>query len=66
MTGDGPSVNLTMATCLVCAVHHKNLKTAFKHPSTNEDVAFSGRLSYGKLVHNTLGKKVCSLMKTMK
>lgn len=40
LTCDSSPANLKMATRLGCTLHHKNLKTAIKHPPTNKDVAF--------------------------
>lgn len=58
LTCDGPPVNLTMANLLGCRLDHKNLKTFFKHPSTNDDVVFIlDPCHMVKLVRNTLGEK---------
>lgn len=58
LTCDGPPVNLTMANLLGCRLDHKNLKTVFKHPSTNDDVVFFlDPCHMIKLVRNTLGEK---------
>lgn len=58
LTCDGPPVNLTMAKLLGCRLEHENLKTSFKHPSTNDDVVFFlDPCHMVKLVRNTLGEK---------
>lgn len=58
LTCDGAPANLTMAKRLGCSLQHNNLKTSFKHPSTNEDVVFFLDPSHMvKLVRNTLGEK---------
>lgn len=58
LTCDGPPVNVTMAKRLGCEIDHKNLKTNFKHPSTNEDVVlFMDPSHMVKLIRNTLGEK---------
>lgn len=58
LTCDGPPVNLTMANRLGCKLDHRDLKSSFKHPSTNEDVVlFFDPCHMIKLIRNTLGGK---------
>lgn len=58
LTFDGAPANLSMARHLGCDLKHKNLKTSFKHPTTNEEVVvFLDPCHMLKLARNILGEK---------